>query len=107
MARAPRITSSSKAHLILSRRPLRFGDPEQVGAMKYLQNLNSAYGLLASCKHARCCFCEGSGMEPCGCQVCDSCGGSGTGDDCRCFRGLSGFAVVEARKTIARVERRV
>jgi len=89
----------SEARRTLSK-PMKFGDPAQVSAIKFLQNVFAAKIAAALCEHERCAACGGTGKQllhsPCEC-----CGGDGTVLACKCFAGIDGEAVVEARKQLA------
>ena len=77
----------------------KFADPRQIAAVKYLDDTEEARGRIAKCKHAKCQFCEGTGTSRVGRprELCEECGGYGTTWICRCFKGLSGYAVRDAR----------
>jgi hypothetical protein len=78
---------------------LRFGADHQVRAVQFLHDVQAAREAIAHCDHSRCIYCCGTGVQIV--SPCEDCGGSGTRSVCRCFHGLDGEAVIEARRQIS------
>jgi DnaJ-class molecular chaperone len=77
----------------------RFGDANQIAAVHYLEDVESARVAFGKCRHSKCATCKGSGAHRRWSDMpCDYCGGSGTGADCKCFYGLDSDAVLEAKR---------
>jgi RecJ-like exonuclease len=87
------------AKLALTSRPLRFGDANQVAALKHLHDLEAAKAAIGTCEHLTCRMCHGSGEARRG-VICDFCGGDGREIACICFAGLDAEAIIEARKVL-------
>ena len=80
----------------------QFGNDEQIRAIHYLEDVEAARVAFGKCRHKKNCGpCKGKGFFRCagaGDDVCDYCGGAGTGEECHCFKGLIQEAVWEARR---------
>jgi RecJ-like exonuclease len=84
---------------------LVFAKPALVEAVRFLRDVETARERIATCRHERCPTCEGSGSTG-ATGICEYCGGDGTALPCHCFDGLMDDAIVEARRIIARFQRR-
>ena len=74
----------------------KFGDPNHIAAVHYLEDVVRAREALARCVHGKCPRCHGYGCGPVIGEVCDSCGGTGHGP-CACFAGIEHCnAILEA-----------
>jgi len=79
----------------------KFGDDEQIWAVHYLEDVEAARVAFGKCRHKKNCeSCNGKGFfRVANAQdVCHFCGGSGTGDECHCFKGIDPEAVWEAKR---------
>ena len=76
----------------------KFGNERQIEAIKYLEDLEKAREVIIQCRHARCPICWGTGSR--GKELCFYCDGDGT-SSCRCYAGLDGETVRDARAAIA------
>ncbi len=76
-------------------RPPKFGDETQIAAIQFLEDIESARTLMVGCRHQPCRHCDGTGGRK---NLCEDCEGTGTVRICNCFKGLSPWAVREARR---------
>lgn len=75
----------------------RFGNPEQIAAVRYIEDVETARSAFGKCRHGVCVWCNGIGIVDN--APCDECDGSGKSMICRCFVGLNVDAVLEAKRS--------